>query len=167
MKMRRIVTLMSTVAISMATFVAAPPTSSAGSCMLETVALKTFDLTVKGKKKAYEVGDTAHIEVTVLRPSKEDPAGLGTYTEPPEQYPAENVNAGIGLRVGDVFLFGHGMTDKKGKAIVDIKLESWTPAGSALADAFAWNVVQDTPCLRVEENGYTQKPNVFKVIKPN
>ena len=101
-----------------------------------------------------------------MRPSKEDPAGLGIYQEPPDQRPAENVNAGIGLRVGDVFLFGHGMTDANGVADVEVKLESWTPAGTALADAFAWNVLQDTPCLRLEENGYVQKPNVFKVIKP-
>lgn len=170
MKMRRIATLVSAVAISTATLFAAPATSTAGSCaaaMRETVALKTFDLTVKGKAKVYEVGETAHIEVTVMRPAKEDPAGLGITYEPPDQRPAKNVNAGIGLRVGDVFLFGHGMTNEKGVADVDIKLESWTPAGKALADAFAWNVVQDTPCLRLEENGYVQKPNVFKVIKPN
>lgn len=161
--MRRALTIL-TAAVVMTATQAVAPVGMTAACA-ETVALKTFHLVVKGQKKVYKVGDTAKIEVMVTRPGHEDPAGLGIYQEPPESFPAENVNAGIGLRVGDVFLFGHSMTDAQGKAVVEVKLESWTPAGTAIADAFAWNTQVDTPCLRIEENGYQQKPNVFKVIK--
>lgn len=163
MRLRRSTTILVAAAILTATQIVTP-IGMAGACA-ETVALKTFFLEVKGMKKVYKVGDTAKIMVKVTRPAHEDPAGLGIYQEPPESFPAENVNAGIGLRVGDVFLFGHAMTDAEGVAIVDVKLEEWTPSGSAVADAFAWNVQADTPCLRIEENGYQQKPNIFKVVK--
>jgi hypothetical protein len=161
--LRRTLTTVVAAAVMTATQVVAPM-GMANACA-ETVALKTFHLTVKGQKKVYKVGDTAKIVVTVTRPAHEDPAGAGIYQEPPESFPAENVNAGVGLRVGDVFLFGHAMTDAEGKAVVDVKLESWTPSGSAIADAFSWNIQLDTPCLRVEENGYMQKRDVFKVVK--
>ena len=165
MKMHRLGALFAA-AVALSTTLIAAPASHAAGCAMETVALKTFHLVVKGQDKVYEVGDTAKVLITVTRPAHEDPAGLGIYQEPPQSYPAENVNAGVGLRVGDVFLFGHAMTDAQGKAVVDVKLEPWTPSGTAIADAFVWNVVQDTPCLRIEENGYTQKPNIFKVTKP-
>ena len=163
MRMRRALSAAIAVAVMTATQIVAP-LGMAGACA-ETIALKTFHLVVKGQKKTYKVGDTAKIVVEVTRPGHEDPAGLGIYQEPPQSFPAENVNAGVGLRVGDVFLFGHAMTDAQGKAVVDVKLEEWTPAGMAIADAFSWNVQVDTPCVRVEENGYMQKPNVFKVVK--
>ena len=153
-------------AVILAAGLVAPSTSSAGACgAMETVALRTFHLVVHSDKKAYKVGDTATIHVTVTRPAHEDPVGAGIYQEPPESFPAENVNVGIGLRVGDVFLFGHAMTDAEGVAGVKVKLESWTPAGTAIADAFAWNTQADSPCARIEENGYQQKPNIFKVVK--
>ena len=139
--------------------------SSAAACAMETVALKTFHLVLAADKKVYKVGDTATVEVTVTRPAHEDPLGNGIPFDPPQSYPAEDVNVGIGLRVGDVFLFGHSITDAEGKAAVKVKLEPWTPAGPAIADGFAWEVAADTPCLRVEENGYQQRPNIFKVVK--
>ena len=163
MRLKRSTTVLLAAAIITATQVVTPY-GMAGACA-ETIALKTFHLEVKGMKKVYKVGETAQIQVTVTRPAHEDPAGLGIYQDPPQSFPAENVNAGVGLRVGDVFLFGHAMTDANGVAKVGVKLEDWTPAGTAIADAFSWNTQVDTPCLRVEENGYMQKPNVFKVVK--
>src|SRR3712207_3378080 len=101
MRMRRGVSLLIAVVVMTATQVVAP-WGMAGACA-ETVALKTFHLVVSGQKKTYKVGQTAKIVVQVTRPAHEDPAGLGVYQEPPESFPAENVNAGVGLRVGDVF----------------------------------------------------------------
>ena len=155
--------LIAVTAFLSATFVVAP--SSARPACAETVVLKTFHLVVESDKKVYKVGDTAKINVTVTRPAHEDPAGQNIPIEPPFSEPAANVDVGIGLRVGDVFLFGHSMTDENGKAAVKVRLEPWTPSGQAIADAFAWHIIQDTPCLRIEENGYQQKPNIFQVVK--
>ena len=132
---------------------------------METVVLKTFTIEVKPLAKSYKVGDTAKIEVTVTRPGQEDPLELGVPLESPQQFPAEEVNVGVGLRVGDVFLFGFDITDAEGKATVPVKIKPYTPGGTATADIFAWKKQADTPCAKVEENGYTQFPNIFKIIK--
>ena len=148
----------------LAAMIVVAPSSAAPACA-ETIVLKTFHLVVESDKKVYKVGDTAKINVTVTRPAHEDPAGQGIPIDPPQSEPAEAIDVGIGLRVGDVFLFGHSITNAEGKASVKVRLEPWTPPGNAIADAFAWHVIQDTPCLRIEENGYQQKPNIFQVVK--
>lgn len=161
----------------LAAVVVVAPVSSAGACAsrnvksmmrsgaIEVVALRTYHLEVEPTKKAYRVGETAQINVTVTRPAHEDPAGQGIPIDPPESFPAEGVNVGIGLRIGDVFLFGHSVTDSEGLAKVRIPIKSYTPAGKAMADAYAWKTAADTPCLRVEENGYRQLPDLFTVFK--
>jgi hypothetical protein len=149
-----------------ATLVGAPTAAvSAPGCAMETVTLKTFHLEVKAKKKVYKVGEIAQVLVNVTRPAEEDPLGNGIPIDRPTTEPAEGINVGIGLRVGDVFLFGHALTNAAGDAVVKVKLEPWTPAGNAIADVFAWNIVRDTPCLRIEENGYRQEPNIFRIVK--
>ena len=132
---------------------------------LEVVSLRTYHLVVEADKPSYKVGDTAVINVTVTRPAHEDPLGQGIPIDPPESFPAEEVNVGIGLRIGDVFLFGHALTDAEGLAKVKIDIKSYTPAGKASADAYAWKTVQETPCAKVEENGYTSKPDLFRVFR--
>ncbi len=132
---------------------------------LEVVTLRTYHLEVKANKPAYKVGELAKVKVTVTRPAHEDPAGAGIEQEPPESFPAEGVNVGIGLRVGEVFLFGHSMTNEEGVAMVKIRLKAYTPAGKASADAYAWKTAVDTPCARVEENGYAQKSSLFNVLR--
>ena len=133
--------------------------------LLETIGLRTYHLEVKPDKKSYEVGETAQVHVTVTRPAKEDPLGEGIPIDSPRSFPAEEVNVGIGLRVGDVFLFGHNMTNAEGHATVKIKIAKYAPAGKAYADAYAWRTAVDTPCARVEENGYTSVPNIFTVLR--
>lgn len=132
---------------------------------LEVISLRTYHLVVEADKPAYKVGDTAVVNVTVTRPAHEDPLGQGIPIDPPESFPAEDVNVGIGLRVGDVFLFGHALTNADGLAKVKIDIKSYTPAGKASADAYAWKTVQDTPCAKVEENGYTREPDLFRVFR--
>lgn len=132
---------------------------------LEVVGVRTFHLEVKALKKAYKVGETAKIQVVVTRPAHEDPAGIGVQVDPPESFPAEDVNVGMGLRIGDVFLFGHAVSDENGKAVVKIQIKSYTPAGRVTADAFAWRTAADTTCAKVEEHGYRSMPNLFTVSR--
>ena len=139
--------------------------SSMRSGALEVIGLRTFHLEVNPIKTRYKVGDTAKVEVMVTRPAHEDPVGLGQPVDPPESFPAEGVNIGMGLRVGDVFLFGHAMSDSDGRAIVNIKIKSYTPSGTATADAYAWKTAADTTCAKIEENGYRQTPKLFSVFR--
>lgn len=133
--------------------------------LLETFGLRTFHLEVEPDKRRYKVGQTAKVHVIVTRPAHEDPLGQGIPLDPPQSFPAEDVNVGIGLRIGDVFLFGHDVTDAEGHALVKIKIASYAPAGKAMADAYAWKTQFDSPCARVEENGYTQIPNIFTILR--
>lgn len=57
-------------------------------------------------------------------------------------------------------------TYKIGEADIKIKIQPYTPAGTAIADGFSWKRQAETPCLIVEENGYTFAPGMFKVVKP-
>ena len=132
---------------------------------METVALRTFHLVIKAAKKSYAVGDTAVVHAKVTRPAHEDPLQLGVTFDPPKSFPAEEVNVGIGLRIGDVFLFGFGITDENGEADIKIKIQPYTKPGTAIADAFSWKRQLETPCLNVEENGYTFAPGIFKVTR--
>ncbi|HET7482991.1 MAG TPA: hypothetical protein VFK89_09035 [Actinomycetota bacterium] len=133
--------------------------------MMETVVIRDFTVDMKVDKKVWKVGETVLIHSTVTRPAHEDPAGQGIQLDPPASEPAGNVNMGIGLRVGDVFLFGSGITDADGKVDVKVKLKPYTKPGAAAVDGYAWNRVASTPCLNVEENGYTHVDNMFTVVK--
>ena len=135
-----------------------------GGANFETAALRTFHLVMKAEKKTYRIGETAIIKATVTRPAHEDPFQLGVTFEPPQSYAAPDVNVGVGVRVGDVFLFGFGITDENGKADVKVKIQPYTRPGTAISDGFAWKRQLETPCLTVEENGYTFAPGMFKVV---
>jgi hypothetical protein len=140
----------------------APP-ASAHCGSMETLNLYTFTVTLHAKKKVYEVGDTAKFHMKVTRPGPRDPLGLGVNLDSPMHEPAPDVNVGIGLRIGQVFLFGIGTTDEKGEATVGIKLLPYTPAGTASADAVAWKVQHQDPCFTVQEIEYASDPRAFRV----
>ena len=131
----------------------------------ETVSLHSYKVTMKPRAKAYKVGQTAEIDMKVVTPNDTDPADAGVPMPPETQEPAPDVRVGVGLRVGDVFLFGLGMTDENGESLIKIKLANYTPAGRAMADAFAYKNTIETACLVVQEYGYTSMPDIFKVKK--
>jgi hypothetical protein len=132
---------------------------------METIALRTFRVEMESAKPTYRIGETAILHARVTRPADEDPLQLGVPLDSPEQYAAADVSVGVGLRIGDVFLFGFGITDANGEVDIKVKLKSYTPTGSALADSFAWKRQVETPCANLEENGYTFFPDAFKVTR--
>ncbi len=142
---------------------AAPAPAPCGS--FEIVQLRTIHIDAKISKPVYKVGETAIFKLTLTRPAKEDPAGQGIPMDPPTTQPADGVSIGIGLIVGDVYLWGLGMTDQGGKATIRIKLKSYTPAGIAQARAFGKKNIADSPCLVIDEIGFLPMPNAFKEVK--
>lgn len=147
----------------------AAPAVAAGtnSCRteFETVTLRTFNVVLKTPKKVYSIDDTVPVQITVTRPAHEDPAGQRQPIDPPVSQPAQGVYVGLGLQVGRTYLFGIGTTDDQGKATINVPLPDYVPAGKVFARALAWNVIADTTCLKVEENGYTERTNFFTVKK--
>ena len=138
------------------------PALRAGTAM-EQLQLRTFHIQVSAPKKTYRRGSTAKLNVTVTRPAHEDPLGAGAPMDPPVGMPAEGVNVGAGVSMGDVFVFGHAVTNSAGKATVPLKIPSSAGKGVARADVLAWQRVVDTPCLIIEEQGYRHQPGIFKV----
>ena len=132
---------------------------------MEYVTPVTFHVAIGKFKKAYKVGDTVPVKVTVTRPAEEDPAGLGVAFERPATQPAAEVNVGVGLSVGRVFLPGYGRTNEQGKATVSVELERYVRPAKAHVRAFAYKEVLNTTCLTVEEQGYRDVPNAFKVTR--
>jgi hypothetical protein len=131
---------------------------------LETITLRSFHVAVKADRKAYKIGQTAKLTATVTRPAHEDPFGQGVGLDPPASFPAEDVVVGVGLSIGNVYLYGHGKTNASGKALIKVKIMPYTPPGSADADIFARKTQVRTICASLEEVGYTRKPKLFNVL---
>ena len=131
---------------------------------LETITLRSFHVVVKADRKAYKIGQTAKLTATVTRPAHEDPFGQGVGFDPPAAFPAEDVVVGVGLSIGNVYLYGHGKTNASGKALIKVKIMPYTPPGSADADVFARKTQVRTICASLEEVGYTRKPKLFNVL---
>lgn len=119
----------------------------------ETVRLRTFHIEAQ-QAESFKIGTAAKIDITVTRPAHQDPLDLGVEFEPPASTPADNVLVGVGIHVGDVFVPGFARTDADGKAIISMKLPKYMTPGLASMSVYAWNVVHESPCLRVEEDGY-------------
>jgi hypothetical protein len=135
-----------------------------GRSSLETITLRTYHVVVKSDRKTYRIGQTAKMTATVTRPAHEDPFGQGVQFDPPTSFPAEDVVVGVGLSVGDVYLYGHGTTNAKGKAIIKIRIAPYTPPGTAAADVFARKTQVRTICASLEEVGYRRVPRLFNVL---
>ena len=129
---------------------------------MDIVQARTFTVEVTNKK-TYRIGGRATIDAVVTRPAHRDPLQAGPEFDPPTSVPAADVNVGIGIHVGDVFAPGFGVTDENGKVTVTIKLPKYMKPGSASIDAYAWKIAFDTPCLTLEEDGFTHVDNAFVV----
>ena len=133
--------------------------------MMEYITPVTLHVEIKPFPKSYKVGDVVKVKVVVTRPAEEDPVGLGVGFERPVTEPAAEVNVGVGISVGRTFLPGYAMTKEDGTATVLIKLEKYVPAAMAHVRAFAYKEVLYTTCLVIEEQGYRDAPNAFRVTK--
>lgn len=141
--------------------VATSPAASA--CTMEYVATTTMTVDIDSFEKSYRRGDVVKVKVTVSRPAEEDPVGLGVGFEPPTSQPAAEVNVGVGISVGRVFLPGYGFTNAEGRVVVPIRIERYTPLKTAYVRAYAYKTVLETTCLTLEEQGFRTVPDAFKV----
>ena len=134
-----------------------------GQRSMETVSLRDFWIEPDIKKKTYKIGETVQFPVNVSRPADQDPFNLGISMDAGSLGPVEEASVGVGVLVGDVFLPGFGITDANGDTLLKVKLENYVKPGIADVAFYSWKIVQDTPCLRVEENGFRAVARMFKV----
>jgi hypothetical protein len=136
-----------------------------GQRSMETVSLRDFWIEASVKKKTYKIGDTIQFPVNVSRPAEQDPFGGGVPTDAGSLGPVEEASVGAGVLIGDVFLPGFGITDANGDTVLKVKIENYVKPGVADVAFYSWKIVQDTPCLRIEENGFRAFSRMFTVKK--
>ena len=125
--------------------------------------MHTFHVEMKAKTPVVKRKGVALINLTVTRPAKQDPLGAEQEIDSPHTEPAAGVNVGIGAFAGDVYLYGTSITNDKGKATIKIQVPSYTPKGKVAARALAQKEIVNTPCLVINEFGYTETPKLFTV----
>jgi hypothetical protein len=129
----------------------------------ETFSFRTLHIEFEADKKTYRRGDVAEITVMVTRPAKEDPLNNGIPMDRPYVEPASGVTVGVGLHVGRVFLPGAAITDAEGKAVIQIKIESYAPVNKWIdASLYSWKIVHQDVCFTVQEDGFTTGPRLAR-----
>ncbi|MGI8774701.1 MAG: hypothetical protein ACR2KQ_06765 [Actinomycetota bacterium] len=132
---------------------------------MEQITVKTLHIVAEAPKQSVAIKKMASIKVNVTRPAEEDPLGQGIPMDRPYVMAAEEVNVGVGLLIGDVFLPGFAITDANGDATIKIKIERYVKPGPVDAAFYAWETTAETPCATVQENGFRPYQNFFRVTR--
>ena len=111
---------------------AAPSAPSAQAhCADVKVPLRNLKIEAKWADKTVRVGDTARLKLHVTRTADEDPVTEEPWpTGRPMEEPVEGVELGLALFVGNVYLNGAGFTDAEGGAVIPVRIQSYTRAGT-------------------------------------
>lgn len=138
---------------------------TARACVLDVIVLETFRVDIDAAEKRYGPGDTAAIGLTVTRPAREDPLGVGVPLDSPVSRPAEGIVSAVAVSVADEYLFAFAdPTDAAGKATARVKIPSSTPTGKPVrVAAFAWKTQLDAPCSKVVEQGSIERDEAFEI----
>lgn len=129
-------------------------TSTLGAPLPEVVQTPTLHIQAKVPRRSFRIGQKVPLSITVTRPS-----GAGT----PLKRGAAGINVGVGVALGNAYLTGAGITNGQGKVVVGIKLKSYVKPGPASVRIHAYKDHLDTPCLRVEEEGFRRYSSMFSV----
>ena len=128
-----------------------PATSVARTADCDTVSLRSWNIKVDVKRKAYERGDNAKIELTVTRKKTHTPVG--------------GVMVAVMLfNTKKQAIFGMGETDATGREVLSVHLAKRRLDNSPVTLlAYAHRTQVDTYCASVGEYGYKRVPNAFRV----
>lgn len=131
---------------------------------------KTIEVQAKALKKVVKRGKVARVEVKTYRPAQRDFANSGTDIPPgvPMQ-PAGDIPFTLGVLTGNGYVYQNvaSQTDSEGKRVVKMRLERYHKPGPAELRVRAF--IDHTPqtsgqCVEVQEYGYMEKKNAFKVL---
>jgi hypothetical protein len=140
-------------------------------CADVTIRARAFFIEDKWSAKSYRIGDTIKVNILITRTSDKDPVtdeGQELPGDRPVREPAEGVNLGVGVFVGDVYLDGGGLTDANGKATVKILVQDYVKPGVADTRIYAYKrYLDDIParCVILEEWGMKEQPGTFKITR--
>lgn len=125
---------------------------------------ETFEVRTKWNKKVYKPGETLRVEVTVLRPARRDPMGMGIELEPPAQTPVEGAKVVVAFTVGVPPVFGIGETDEAGQVVLRIPLKTKARGGIQSTTRASITYNESGPdCTNVEEWGRLVETPAFEI----
>ena len=170
----RVVTVLGLVAAALISGPAGARDVSGDRCADVRVPLRMFKVEAKWQDPSVKVGDVAELDITVTRTAEEDPVtddGTPYPTGRPMNEPAEDVELGIRLLLGDYFLSTGAVTDARGKATAKIKILSYVEPGSGRPGVYAEKLITPpdfpSPSCRVivYEWGYLEAGSKLQVTR--
>lgn len=122
-----------------------------------SVDVPSLQVQIDSGKRAYRLGETAKVTVTVLRAAERNVAPK----------PAPGVDVELGIAHGMTVLRDNGKTGELGSTTLKVRLDRYTPLGWAQVKADAWNGSEaQGPCgTRVLERGSKRHDYLFKVVR--
>jgi hypothetical protein len=150
--------------VLVATLLAAPTAARTRTKGCGGQSVETYDVTTKWNKTVYRPGETLIVDVTVMRPARKDPLGLGVPIEPLFQTPVEEAKVVVSFTVGVPPVFGLGVTDADGKLRLKIPLNTKV-RGPIASTTRAWKIYGEgaPDCFTVEEWGRLQEYPAFEI----
>ena len=127
---------------------------------------ETFEVRTKWNKKVYRPGETLKVEVTVLRPARKDPLGMGIELVPPAQTPVDGAKVVVAFTVGVPPVFGIGETDEAGQEVLHIPLKTkarggiqsttrasitYNESGPDYTNIEEWGRLVETPAFQIRD----------------
>ncbi len=133
-----------------------------------TVMLHRLNVEIEARDDAYPRGTKAKIDADVTRTLDKDPTGTGVAPGFPYEEPAGDVNVGVGLIVGGMWVGGDWqLTDAQGEALMKPLILGHSPYSWAKVGAFAWKVLAQDPqgCATLMEVGEVEVSQMFRVTR--
>ncbi|MDQ3645596.1 MAG: hypothetical protein M3345_01520 [Actinomycetota bacterium] len=130
--------------------------SSQDGCGDSTEPTRTFGVKLRVLDDEYRIGEKARFRVRVHRILGGQDMG-----------PVEGARVGVGVSLGDRYLWESGVTDPHGRASIEVALRRHTPAGWADVAASAARLIAiDAPChSQLEyEYGDVRERELFRVV---
>lgn len=113
---------------------------------------RTLKLTMDAARPSYAPGEVAKVRVRVTR----EVAGYET------DVATAGTRVVVSAHAGDVIMYGGGVTDERGRAIVKVKVKRIAPTGPADGFSYAWRRLVG-PCFG--EDGHVEVAGLFRITR--
>jgi hypothetical protein len=131
--------------------------ASAGPMCAAPWQIYDFDIETKWSSKVMRVGDSVRVTLTVTRPDDQDPTGNGLPWAKPTSEPVEGARAATTAYFPNTYIWDQGVTDKKGKVTLTLRVPEGTRPGKSYASSSAYIPYNEgKDCASAEERGYAR-----------
>ena len=162
--MRRVRWILVACAAALVAAVSLGGATPAQACLADNFYIQTYDISMEPQRAEYVLGETALVDVLVVRPASTDPAGLGVPLPSTDTSPASGVYVSVSLKLPKGRAFGWGVTGADGRTTVSVHLNpTRLTAGVADASGYAWTGYP-IGCTQVDEYGQVDIDDFVSVL---